>query len=852
MFKRDDLWNLGHATGAKSRTMVKHHAGAAGLISGGTRISPQIERVALTAKQLGVPCRVHTGNGKLTAEMQTVIDAGGELLQHRPGYLTVISKRLHDDAAAHPDWQFWPFGMGRQEYIDDIAIQVAALDLGDFNRIVVPCGSAMTLLGILQGLDNVGAHLHQQVHAITLGADPTERLDKFRPGWREDPRLTLTPSGIDYDKTANPHAIEGITLDPHYEAKCVPFLKERDLLWIVGLRQSHATKSTTTHVHMSQPTPPTPATEPATPTANTSGMRALTEPTIRCAHSALADPRTLRPHPRNPNEHPAEQIRLLLKIIDTTGWRSPIVVSKRSGLITKGHGRLETALLGNFRVVPVDYQDYASDEEEIADVLADNLVADLAVMNRANMKTLLAELTASGYDTELAGMLKQQSDLTSQQKKASGALKERFIISPFTILDARGGDWMQRRNLWLQLGIESETGRSENLTFASSSQPPHVYAAKNNYETKIGRVCSWDEFFDQHPDQRGKQNGTSIFNPVLCEIMYNWFLPSKGSGKILDPFAGGSVRGIVAAVLGHAYTGIELRPEQVAANIANADAIFEVIGAPLHRPRWICGDSTRLDAMLQATEKFDLVFTCPPYGDLEVYSDNPEDLSAQPEQKFRDNYSHIIKQATGHLLPNRFSIWIIGDYRDKKTGILRNFVNTTINAHPFPLYNHAVLLTAVSSLAIRIGKNFPKMRKLGKAHQDAVMLYNGNRINLEAAADAAFENVVMFLNGTASKIPEALGPIGAREVIPLGDILAQLTGAKETDTPAQDQEQPDNDAPILDALEEVALAEPQEEPDAAWEDETDSQSTTTLPAADPATDNNLPPLSDDSEDDERP
>lgn len=831
LFKRDDLWNHGHSTGAKSRTMLKHHNGAAGLISGGTRISPQIERVALTAKQLGVPCRVHTGNGKFTSEMQTVIDAGGELLQHRPGYLTVISKRLHDDAAAHPDWQFWPFGMGRQEYIDDIAIQVAALDLGDFNDIIVPCGSAMTLLGILQGLDNVGAREHQKVIAITLGADPTDRLDKFRPGWRDDPLLTLTPSGIDYEKTANPNAIEGITLDPHYEAKCVPFLKERDLLWIVGLRQSHATRSTTTHVHMSQTPAQTP--EPAEPKANTTGMRALTEPSIRCAHTALADPRSLRPHPRNPNEHPAEQIRILLKIIDATGWRSPIVVSKRSGLITKGHGRLETALLGNFRVVPVDYQDYASDEEEIADVLADNLVADLAVMNRANMKTLLAELTAANYDTELAGMLKQQTDLNGQQKKAAGALKERFIISPFTILDARGGDWMQRRNLWLQLGIESETGRSENLIFANSSQPTHVYGAKNNYEKKIGRVCSWDEFFDQHPDQRGKLKGTSIFNPVLCEIMYNWFLPSKGSGKILDPFAGGSVRGIVAAVLGHAYTGIELRAEQVAANYANADSIFLAIGEPQHRPRWICADSTRLDAVLPATEKFDLVFTCPPYGDLEVYSDNPEDLSAQPEQRFRDNYSHIIKQAAGHLLPNRFSIWIIGDYRDKKTGVLRNFVNTTINAHPFPLYNHAVLLTAVSSLAIRIGKNFPKMRKLGKAHQDAVMLYNGSRINLEAAADAAFENVVMFLNGTASKIPEALGPIGAREIIPLGDILAQLTGGATTEAPQQETDDTDQDAPILDSLEEDALPEPQQEQD-------------------PTANSQLPPLADDSEDDTRP
>ena len=145
------------------------------------------------------------------------------------------------------------------------------------------------------------------------------------------------------------------------------------------------------------------------------------------------------------------------------------------------------------------------------------------------------------------------------------------------------------------------------------------------------------------------------------------------------------------------------------------------------------------------------------------------------------------------------------------------------------------------------------MRKLGKAHQDAVMLYNGDRINLEAAADAAFENVVMFLNGTASKIPDALGPIGAREIIPLGDILAQLTGAQDTTAPEQDIDQEgDSDAPVLDAEDD--------ERDPKWEEETDNGSTTTLPPAepqaaepiDPATATNLPPLADDEEDDARP
>src|SRR6185312_17506633 len=101
------------------------------------------------------------------------------------------------------------------------------------------------------------------------------------------------------------------------------------------------------------------------------------------------------------------------------------------------------------------------------------------------------------------------------------------------------------------------------------------------------------------------QSGTSIFDPVLCEIAYRWFCPPDGT--VLDPFAGGSVRGIVAAKLGRRYIGIDLRPEQIAANAAQAQAI-----TPDNAPRWIVGDSRNLDNLLPADVQADLLFTCPP------------------------------------------------------------------------------------------------------------------------------------------------------------------------------------------------------------------------------------------------
>lgn len=84
---------------------------------------------------------------------------------------------------------------------------------------------------------------------------------------------------------------------------------------------------------------------------------------VFCAHDAIVPLKDLRPNPKNPNQHPPEQIKLLASIIRATGWRAPITVSKRSGLVTKGHGRLMAAQLDDLTDAPVDYQDYASEAE---------------------------------------------------------------------------------------------------------------------------------------------------------------------------------------------------------------------------------------------------------------------------------------------------------------------------------------------------------------------------------------------------------------------------------------------------------------------------------------------------------
>lgn len=124
---------------------------------------------------------------------------------------------------------------------------------------------------------------------------------------------------------------------------------------------------------------------------------------VHCSHSELADVVSLIPNPRNPNKHPDKQIAMLAKIIRHQGWRSPIVVSNRSGFVVKGHGRLEAAKLLQVEKVPVDRQDYATEADEWADLVADNRIAELSDTDVDLMREIIDALESGGADIELTG-----------------------------------------------------------------------------------------------------------------------------------------------------------------------------------------------------------------------------------------------------------------------------------------------------------------------------------------------------------------------------------------------------------------------------------------------------------------
>lgn len=321
-------------------------------------------------------------------------------------------------------------------------------------------------------------------------------------------------------------------------------------------------------------------------------------------------------------------------------------------------------------------------------------------------------------------------------------LQGKFIVPPFSVLDARQGYWQKRKRQWLKLGLQSEVGRGGDILpggggkihtktcYLRSDGKSGVGSINKSRKKKkaMSRAYSCNDGMNKVYDYLPNiPTGTSIFDPVLTELMYRWFCPDDG--KILDPFAGGSVRGIVANLLGYKYTGIELREGQIVANVEQGHDIL-----PDSMPEWICGNSKDVCSLVKKEKCFDFIFSCPPYYDLEVYSDLKGELSNYKSYKsFLHHYKIIITQCMSLLKEDRFACFVVSNIRDKK-GFYLNICNDTINAFQKVggyFYNEIILVTAIGSLPIRVGRQFVVGRKIGKTHQNILVFYKGDPKNIK-------------------------------------------------------------------------------------------------------------------------
>jgi len=193
---------------------------------------------------------------------------------------------------------------------------------------------------------------------------------------------------------------------------------------------------------------------------------------VNCSHTKLVNIKDLKTNPRNPNVHPENQILLLAKILKASGWRSPVVVSNLSGLIVKGHGRLQAAKVAGFNKVPVDFQDYETAEEETADLIADNRLAELSDFDGQILKDLIEELDTGKGDLDLTGydqksleqlMSQFHVDAVDEEAEYDGMPKVDLIEESFRKLIVHFDNENDVKDFQLKLGLSKLTEKTTSM-----------------------------------------------------------------------------------------------------------------------------------------------------------------------------------------------------------------------------------------------------------------------------------------------------------------------------------------------------------------------------------------------------
>jgi len=192
----------------------------------------------------------------------------------------------------------------------------------------------------------------------------------------------------------------------------------------------------------------------------------------------------------------------LAESVNRYSFRDPIAFDSElnggTGGIVEGNGRLSYLLSAKKSgedaprgikateedwFVPVVFGVDASDESEaVAYSVSHNLSAlwgsDLTFLDMTRLfdedllkgqLTGLETLPVGLDDSDLSQWLGDADSTLEEEAPSEGdgsgdnapktSLKDRFIVPPFSVLDARQGYWQERKRQWLAIGIQSELGR---------------------------------------------------------------------------------------------------------------------------------------------------------------------------------------------------------------------------------------------------------------------------------------------------------------------------------------------------------------------------------------------------------
>ena len=404
----------------------------------------------------------------------------------------------------------------------------------------------------------------------------------------------------------------------------------------------------------------------------------------------------LNPYKNNSRTHSHAQINQLSKSIKEFGFTNPVLIDENNGVIA-GHGRLLACDKASISDVPCVRLNGLTEAQRKAYIIADNSIAlnsdwdiEKLQIEVESLKDLDFNIDFLDLDFDDLGIdFEDEQEGLTDDDSVPEKLCDRFIAPPFSVLDTRQGYWQERKKIWKDL-------------------------IGDNGESRIGvlsKTAKKDKF-----NFNAINNGVSLLDPVLSDLVNKWF--GLDNCKTFDPFAGDSVFGYVSNYLGNSFTGIELRQEQVDLNNERIEG---------DKSKYICDDGQNILKHIKANSQ-DLLFSCPPYFNLEVYSNLDNDASNQGT--YADFIKIIDKAFTDSikcLKDNRFAVVVVGDVRDNKGfyyGIAED-IKAIFKKAGCHLYNELILLEIYGNLALRVGR-YMEHRKVGKCHQNVLVFFKGD------------------------------------------------------------------------------------------------------------------------------
>ena len=398
----------------------------------------------------------------------------------------------------------------------------------------------------------------------------------------------------------------------------------------------------------------------------------------------LIEINNLNPAEYNPRQISNKQYEDLKASMEKFGCVDPIIINinpERLNVVVGGHQRLRILRELGAEKVPTVSVNLSEEDERELNVRLNKSGGDFDMDILANEFDIV-DLKEWGFkEIELGFNI-------DKIEESHNKLTDSFIVPPFSVLDSRQGYWLDRKKAWRKLINDNGESRENTLS-------------EYDLMTAIN-------------------NGASVLDPIIAEIANRWF--GLESGNSFDCFAGDSVFGYVSDYLGNKFTGIELRQEQADLNNKRLKG---------SRSKYICDDGQNVLKHIKLNSQ-DLLFSCPPYFDLEVYSDQENDVSNQKDyESFLEIINKVFTDSIKCLKEDRFAVIVCGDIR-QNNGYYRNFPNDIKNifiSNNCKLYNEMIYIEPLGSLPKR-ARRYMTNRKVGKCHQNILVFYKGDTKNI--------------------------------------------------------------------------------------------------------------------------